>query len=232
MKTSSLLKVIIAGIGLSAGAGGIFYLLNKDNDTTETSGAEDPIARKYDADGYDTDGFDKNGYDREGFDRRGYNRRGFDRSGHDRYGYLRTGYNDDGIDVSGKNTAFYFNEVNRMTEQISRAKKQMDIGEFDYALSDIRVGLEIGAKAFISHYVGYRRIKDNLNDNLNICKKYLPEYFCDKLQSARRQCNPTQHDTEERGKKSYNQVYFAWKTLEEFRDYLQNHLVTGAEVLY
>ena len=246
MKTSSLLKVI-AGIGsVVAGAGGIFYLLNKDNDTTETSGAEDPTARKYDADGYDTDGFDKNGYDREGFDRRGYNRRGldrdgynksgykngFDRSGHNRYGYLRTGYNDDGIDVSGKNTAFYFNEVNRMTEQISRAKKQMDIGEFDYALSDIRVGLEIGAKAFIRHYVGYRSIKDKLYDNLNICKKYLPEYFYDKLQSARHQCSPTQHDTEERGNKSYKQVYFAWKTLEEFRDYLQKHLVTGAEVLY
>lgn len=71
MKTSSLLKVI-AGIGsVVAGAGGIFYLLNKDNDTTETSGAEDSTARKYDADGYDTEGFDKNGYDREGFDRRG-----------------------------------------------------------------------------------------------------------------------------------------------------------------
>lgn len=128
--------------------------------------------------------------------------------------------------------AFYFNEVHRMTEQISRAKKQMDIGEFDYALSDIRVGLEIGSKAFIRHYVGYQCIKDNLCDNLNICKKYLPVDFYDKLQSARRQCNPTQHDTEERGKKSYNQVYFAWKTLEEFRDYLQNHLVTGTETLF
>ncbi len=244
MKTSSLSKVI-AGIGSVVVGAGIFYLLNKDNDTTETSGAEDSTARKYDADGYDTEGFDKNGYDREGFDRRGYNRRGldrdgynksgykngFDRSGHNRYGYLITGYNDDGIDVSGKNTAFYFNEVHRMTEQISRAKKQMDIGEFDYALSDIRVGLEIGSKAFIRHYVGYQCIKDKLYDNLEICKKYLPVDFCEKLQRARQQCSPAQHDTEERGNKSYNQVYFARKTLEEFRDYLQNHLVTCTEVL-
>lgn len=214
MKTSSLL---IAGIGSVVAGAGIFYLLNKDNDTTETSGAEDSTARKYDADGYDTEGFDKNG---------------FDRSGHNRYGYLITGYNDDGIDVSGKKAAFYFKEVHRMTEQISRAKKQMDIGEFDYALSDIRVGLEIGSKAFIRHYVGYQCIKDKLYDNLKICKKYLPVDFYEKLQHARQQCSPAQHDTEERGNKSYNQVYFAWKTLEEFRDYLQNHLVTGTETLY
>lgn len=53
----------------------------------------------------------------------------------------------------------------------------MDIGEFDYALSDIRMGFEIGAKVIIRHYAGYQRIKDKLCDNLKICKKYLPEYF-------------------------------------------------------
>lgn len=212
MKISPLLKVI-AGVGsVVAGAGGLFYLLNKDTDTTDEADDEESVANKYDSEGYDTDGFDMNGYDREGFDRKGFNRRGldrdgynkagykngFDRSGHNRYGYLRSGYNDDGLDVSGKNTAFYFNEVNRMTEQISRAKKQMDIGEFDYTLSDIRVGLEIGAKAFIWNYIGYRRIRDKLFDNLKICEKYLLENFYDRLQSARHQCSPTQHDTEER----------------------------------
>ena len=76
-------------------------------------------------------------------------------------------------------------------------------------------------------------IKDKLYDNLKICKKYLPEYFYDKLQSAGHQCSPASNMIRKRGgNKSYNQVYFAWKTLEEFRDYLQNHLVTGAEVLY
>lgn len=220
--------------------------MTRDEEGVEKADNGKSSQTRFDAEGYDEDGYNKDGFDRSGFDHEGYNRRGidrdgynragykngFDRSGHNRDGFLRTGYNDNGIDVSGRNTAFYFNEVSRMTEQITRAKKQMAIGEFDYALNDIRVGLEIGAKSFIRHYLGDRYLKDNLCKDLKVCKKYLPDNFYDRLQSARHQCSPTQHDTEERGNKAYNQVYFAWKTLEEFRDYIQNHLVTASELLY
>lgn len=243
MKISSLVKWI-AGIGsVAVGASGLYLFFGNKKDAQEAQNQK--ITPLYDDDGYDADGFNKYGYDRDGFDRDGYDRsglnqdgynragykNGFDRSGHNRCGYLKTGYNDLGLDVSGKRTAFYFQEVGRMNDQITRAKKQMDIREFDYALNDIRVGIEIGVKNLIRHYLGEGKIHDNLYDNLSICKRYLPSNFYDRLQSARHHCSPTQHDTEERGNKNYNQVYFAWKTLEEFRDYLQSHLVTGAEVL-
>lgn len=244
MKKISLLK-LIGAIGTAVGTGSLIYFLNKDSED-ENPPKQMSLQKTYSADGFDEDGFDKNGYDREGYDRDGFNRNrldrngydkagyknGFDRTGHNRYGFLKSGYNDEGFDVSGYDTPFYFNEVSRMSEQIVRAKRQMDINEFDYALNDIRVGLEIGAKNFIRHYIGKQKLKETLYDNLKTCRRYLPENLYDRLQSARHQCSPTQHDTDERGNKSYNQVYFAWKTLDEFRDYIQNHLVTGAEVLY
>lgn len=215
MKTSLLLKLIAGIATAAAGAGGIFYFVTKDSDEKETDDKGTSVHEKkqiiYDADGFDVDGFDKNGYDREGYDREGFNRHrldrdgynkagyknGFDRTGHNRYGFLRTGYNDAGFDVSGLDTPFYFNEVSRMTDQIARAKKQMDINEFDYALNDIRVGLEIGVKSFIRHYPGEKKLRGTLYDDLKGCRKYLPENFYDRLQSARHQCSPTQHDTDE-----------------------------------
>lgn len=68
MKTSSIVKLIL-GIGPAAvGAGGLFYLFNKDEEDTEESNQRSEKLQ-FDKEGFDTDSFDIKGYDSEGFDR-------------------------------------------------------------------------------------------------------------------------------------------------------------------
>ena len=187
--------------------------------------------KRYDADGYDAEGFDRWGYDREGFnreglDRGGYNRKGFNRFGFsrdgfnaeglDRKGYDRRGYNSDGLDRSGHGSEHYEREIERIKSLAEKAHGRMKEYEFPYALHDIRNGFEIASRCIIEHWKGTSYLRKTLSGNLDRCKKYLGEELYEKARSAVRHCNDTQHDSEpKRAEKTFNQVFFCYKTLLE-----------------
>ena len=179
----------------------------------------------YDRKGFDKDGFDKDGYDTEGFhrdtqrdkdgyDRRGY-RDGFDRDGKDIDGFYRNGYNSNVVDRSDNSVEFYRGRSSEMHGKLQRAEARMKEQELDYALHDIRIGLEIGVKCIILHLVDESCVTDVLDDNITVCKRkeLLPRELIENLYDAKNHCNDEQHDTGVF--KTYGQVYFSFKVLEE-----------------
>lgn len=144
-----------------------------------------------------------------------YDRDGFDKSGRDRYGYDRDGYNSAGLDRSGYSIERYSKRCGEMRNYLQRAKKQMKMEELSYAAQDIRKGIEVGVKCFIEHYDDKSNVSDILKENIATCKQkeLLHEDFIVKLKKAKNQCNPEQHDSGVY--KTYNQIYFSYKVLEE-----------------
>lgn len=182
----------------------------------------------FDKDGFDKNGFndkgiDKDGYDKEGYNRAGFNSYGVDREGYDKMGY-KDGFNRQGIDQSGFSKKDYQNKIKEMQEKLTEAHTQMNQKKFEYALHQIRIGLEIGVKCVICHLKGSKYIKDKLDSNITFCKyeDLLEEDFIEKLYGAKNHCNDMQHDNNI--EKTYNQVYFAYKTLEELMNKIQEFI--------
>lgn len=194
---------------------------------------------KYDENGYDKDGYDRNGYDRNGYDKNGYNRNGYNIDGYDksgynifgynRNGYDRNGYDKDGYDRSYNSRDFYLKEYNEINNLLDRAKKQMKNSEFSYALHDIRIGLEKGVKCVISHLCAEEFQKNTLDDNITYCKynNLLERDFIERLYSAKNHCNSLQHDND--CTKSYNQVHFAYKVLEELSNIVLEYSIDNSK---
>ena len=195
----------------------------------------------YNSSGYDKEGFDRNGFDEFGYDRYGYNSKGFDcrgydkngrdskgydRSGYDVEGYTRKGfdkqgYDRNGFDKSGHTHGYYNKVVLEIKNRNIEAHKQMKIGKYEYALHDIRIGIEKGVKAVLAHAVGKGYEDNKLFDNINICKDHrvFELEFIEKLHSARIHCNDTSHEDCD---KEYGQVYFCYKVLEELIEKLKD----------
>lgn len=110
-----------------------------------------------------------------------------------------------------------------MNKLFVTAQLQMKMRNFPYALRDIRIGIEKGVKCVICHKLGDRYCDSNLNRNIDTCSRnsVFDNDFTNKLHSARNHCNDTAHDNCE---KTYDQVYFAHKVLEEVTEYLKGYI--------
>ncbi|MBD5159247.1 MAG: hypothetical protein HDT23_03270 [Ruminococcus sp.] len=111
----------------------------------------------YDNNYYDEDGYNKKGYDREGYDRKGYNKKGYDRNGYD---------------INSYNRSYYSQKKSEMSVLLNDANNQMKQHRIDFALMQIRIGLEKGIKCVLLHNVAGCSPDDHtLNSNLNMCRK-------------------------------------------------------------
>ena len=191
----------------------------------------------YDKSGFNKDGIDKDGFNRSGWDSEGYNRKGRDKDGYDREGkdysgYFRSGFNSDGYDRGGKTVDYYTEKCGEIKVLISKAYARIDEKEFKYALSDIREGLEKGVKCVIMHLKGesYLKPKQNLDELISICKwnDLLELEFVEKLYDAKNHCNDLQHDNDIQ--KELRQVWFAYRTLEELYDRIEEYKHSENEV--
>ena len=168
----------------------------------------------YDRNGYNQKGYDQEGYDRNGYDQDGYNVIGYDCNGYDCYGYDVYGFNKRGIDREGYNKEFYCKAFEETNDLLKKAKEQMRKKNFDYALHDIRVGMEKCIKCLIYHYDS-DSIASTLDKNITYCKNndLLDSELIKKLYAAKNICNKLQHDTDETIE--YNTVHFCYKVLED-----------------
>lgn len=142
------------------------------------------------------------GYDRfernsEGYSRTGFSRDGFDRSGLDRQGYGRNRYNNAGFDRAGHTAPFYVEFLGKLYLRLNDAKRQLDAGEYRYAIYDARLVLEEALRLVVEHAVGIEGSGDKLLENLKICenKKLLnvSNEFIDRLHGVRGICNATSY---------------------------------------
>lgn len=150
-------------------------------------------------------------------------RDGFDRSGKDWLGYYRNGYNDEGIDRGGFDREYYLHKAETIQTLLDEAHRQMKQNEFEYALLNIRKGLERGIRCVITHWAGkIYNDDDNLIELIFICSKrcLFEDDYIDQLHHARKHCNDALHDTET--EKEYRQVYFAYKVLEDLMLIVKN----------
>jgi len=187
-------------------------------------------------DGYNARGFDKYGYDREGYDADGYNRQrldrdgmnifgydvhGFDRDGFDRKGYDKQGYNVNGFDRAERDREAYRRIVSEIKSlDLDKAYEQMKDGNYRYALSDIRVGIETGIKTILGHLRGSEYEENSLAYNIDVCERgeVFDEDFIDKLRSAKCHCNDPLHINVD---KEHRQVHFCYKVLEELIEQIE-----------
>ena len=180
--------------------------------------------RGYSQYGYDKDGYDEQGYDCMGYNRLGYNRLGYNRIGYNEQGYDRSGYNRFGYDIEGYNKGGFnrdgktFNDLVKIIEEadehLKKANKELDGNRFNYSLMECRQGVEMLVKELVSHYFGRSYCYENLCSSINVCenKGLITSEESTKLHQARRHCNDAVHGNEE---KTYNQVFFVCKVLEE-----------------
>lgn len=167
----------------------------------------------YDRNGYYINGYDKKGYDRNGYDKNGYDINGYDINGYDKKGYDINGYDINGYDVSLNDRSYYKQKVKEMSQLLNDANHQMKCKRMDFALMQIRIGLEKGTKCLLLHNVEYCSPDEHtLNSNLNMCKdKYLLDNeLISKLFEVKKYCNDNISSTE------YNKAYFCCKVFEEF----------------
>lgn len=234
----SILGIVAAGFGLNELDKRVRYRqdgYNRLGFNREGFDANGYDKNGFDRDGYNVNGFDKDGFDRNGFNKSGYDHRGYDREGRDaqgfdidgydidgftRLGFDRHEYKKDGTDRSGNNREYYEKVVASITDDGQRAYTQMRGNQFYYALRDIRVGIEKAVNATLAHKLGKGYDKNRLDYNLGICSRYgiFDQDFIDKLYSAKSHCNDTAHNDTE---KTYNQVYFCYKVLEEILERLK-----------
>lgn len=168
----------------------------------------------YDKDGYDEQGYDCMGYNRLGYNRIGYNEQGYDRSGYNRFGYDIEGYNKRGFNRDGKTFNDLVKIIEEADEHLKKANKELDGNRFNYSLMECRQGVEMLVKELVSHYFGRSYCYENLCSSINVCenKGLITSEESTKLHQARRHCNDAVHGNEE---KTYNQVFFVCKVLEE-----------------
>lgn len=137
--------------------------------------------------------------------------------------YSNNGYDKHDIDRAGNTRSFYASRYEEIKGLSSQAKKHMDNHELRYALYDICLGLEIGIKSVILHLNGEDRSNKTLGSNIAYCQEYglLKNDMIEKLYSAKNHCNEVQHDIGKQ--KEYNQVYFAYKVLEDMSEIIRGY---------
>lgn len=173
--------------------------------------------RGYDRSGFDKDGFDIFGRDRDGYSKSGFARDGFSRTGYDRQGYGRDRYSELGIDRAGFSRQFYSEHIEQLQKHLSKAFRQMQSGEYRYALYDARVIMEESIKLIVQHEDGQEEMGDRLIENLKICeqKQLLDNEFIDKLHNARKICNLNGHEFGFDEHLSYKTTYFVIMQVKE-----------------
>ena len=174
----------------------------------------------FDREGYNNEGYNARGYDRNGYNRYGYNEKGFDINGFDHSGYDELGYNRNGYDRSGNDISVYGDIISHMEANKQSSFVQLNTHQFRYALSDIRVGIENGIKAFLAHKLGKGYENNSLDYNIGVCEKnrFFTQDFIEKLYSAKKHCNDILHEDVE---KNVDQVYFSYKVLCELTEELR-----------
>lgn len=175
----------------------------------------------YDRSGFNKDGFNRCGRDIEGYDRNGFAQDGFSRAGYDRQGYGRNRYNGLGIDRSGCCRQFYSAYIKQLQDRLSQAFRQMQYGEYRYALYDARVIMEEALKLIVQHEGGQAELGDRLIANLKTCecKQLLENEFINKLHGVRKICNANGHEFGSDEHLSHNKIYFV---IMQVRDLLNN----------
>ena len=175
------------------------------------------IPHVYDEEGYDEDGFDRLGKDRDGYDRDGYNSDGFNRQGYNRSGYKTDGYNDKGHDRDGKKKDYYQKRFRKLHWRLSEAKERLSENNYVYAMQDTRVVLDETVKMLIRHFWGKGAIKDELKENVTLCKDkgIFTEEFNKELGSALHFCNIALHELDADVTLNPSRVRFAIGRVEE-----------------
>jgi len=173
--------------------------------------------------GYDMNGFDRYGRDADGYSRSGFSRDGFDREGLDRQGYGRNRYNNAGFDRAGHTAPFYVDYLGKLYLRLNDAKRQLDAGEYRYAIYDARLVLEEALRLVVEHSVGIENSGDKLLENLKICEnKQLLDVgsdFIDRLHGVRGICNATTHEIDASERLSHEKTYFV---IMQTRDFLKS----------
>lgn len=135
------------------------------------------------------------------------------------------GYNIKGLDRSNYSREYYSRIVSEMIGKHDTAYRQMKLDNYNYALHDIRIGIEMGIKASLAHKLG-KGYEDNwLRINIKICLEHeiFTKEFIKKIQSAVGHCNDVLHYNDpERSVKEYRQVHFCYKVLEELTEQVRN----------
>ena len=186
----------------------------------------------FDCEGYDHQGFTADGYDRNGRDRRGFNRDGFDAEGYDRFGrdadgYYRNGFDRDGFnragygrdyysatgfDRAGRTPRQYVDLLGRLYIRLHDAKRQLDLGEYRYAVNDARLVMEEALRLVVEHAGGVDSTGDCLLENLKICEDRsllaVEEVFIDRLHGVRHICNEVTHELEASERLTHQKTYF------------------------
>lgn len=199
------------GVGLLCWAGNQFHQPDPFPSTNNKPVHDN--APTFDPDGRDADGWDHLGYDAEGYHRNGYNREGYNRDGFDFEGFAKNKYNAQGIDRAGKDEHYYISYFWKLYNLKEEAFKQMQAGEYAYALLDARLILEQSISLVICHALGPETLGDTLVQNLKICEANQllgedPE-FMNRLHGVRKICNPNLHTLDSADHVTINQVYFA-----------------------
>ena len=162
--------------------------------------------------GFDSEGYDRYGRDAEGYHRNGFNREGFNRDGYDRQGYGRNFYSEAGFDRAGRNSGNYVDYLGRLYLRLRDAQRQMEIGEFRYAINDARLVMEEALRLVVEHASGMDNIGDSLLENLKICENKgllaVEPIFMDRLHGVRHICNEVTHELSASDRLTHQKTYF------------------------
>ena len=126
--------------------------------------------RGFNRDGFDAEGYDRFGRDADGYYRNGFDRDGFNRAGYDRQGYGRDYYSATGFDRAGRTPRQYVDLLGRLYIRLHDAKRQLDLGEYRYAVNDARLVMEEALRLVVEHAGGVDSTGDCLLENLKICE--------------------------------------------------------------
>ena len=183
----------------------------------------------FDRNGYDIDGYDRFGRDSEGYCRNGIGLDGYNRDGYDWQGFGRDKYNINGIDRAGHGRQYYAEHIAQLRERLDEAYKQLQSGEFRYAIYDARIVMEQALRMIVQHTEGTDDTDDRMLVNLKICeRKHLvsDNEFLDRLHGVRRICNANGHELDAEDTMTHNKVHFVVMQIRDLLDSAENTLVT------
>ena len=168
--------------------------------------------RGFNRDGFDAEGYDRFGRDADGYYRNGFDRDGFNRAGYDRQGYGRDYYSATGFDRAGRTPRQYVDLLGRLYIRLHDAKRQLDLGEYRYAVNDARLVMEEALRLVVEHAGGVDSTGDCLLENLKICEDRsllaVEEVFIDRLHGVRHICNEVTHELEASERLTHQKSYF------------------------
>lgn len=162
--------------------------------------------------GFDVEGYDRDGRDADGYYRNGFDQDGFNRAGYDRQGYGRDYYSTTGFDRAGRTPMQYVDLLGRLYICLHDAKRQLDLGEYRYAVNDARLVMEEALRLVVEHAGGIDSKGDCLLENLKICENrtLLPveDVFIDRLHGVRHICNEVAHELEASEHLTHQKTFF------------------------